>query len=195
MKNTSLNDVKNFYKKTNIYLMFPQKKKSMKTELTLLKWTRLYFCVILLLFNSCKKYPENSLWFKNPEKLHPFNGYITKYNVNSVDSLDLLNNFFNNKVGLEKDIKKSQFHSYSEKGRLYTDFIYPNGFQSIPISYSFSNKKKYMFVQMMNDTTIFKKNLFINESLEWEIIRLARKGSFKLKTTLANGNSYEIQIN
>lgn len=51
-----------------------------------------------------------------------------------------------------------------------------------------------MLVRLGQDTNIYKKNIFISYTTEWDIIRLARKGPLKLKTTLDNGNSYEIEI-
>lgn len=47
---------------------------------------------------------------------------------------------------------------------------------------------------MHSDTTIFKKNIFIDKNTEWTILRLANKGPFKLETQLNNGNHYEIEI-
>jgi hypothetical protein len=41
-----------------------------------------------LLFTTCKKYDENTLWFKKPEKAFA-GGYLTSFNVNGVDSLPM----------------------------------------------------------------------------------------------------------
>jgi hypothetical protein len=47
-----------------------------------------------LLFMTCKKYPENTVWFKNPTDIPVINGHITAYVVNGIDSLDLLNSYY-----------------------------------------------------------------------------------------------------
>ncbi len=63
----------------------------------------------LFSLTTCKKYPENRLWFKNPERIYPFQGNLTKYTVNGIDSLDLLNAYWGNQFGLVKDIRQIKF--------------------------------------------------------------------------------------
>ena len=48
----------------------------------------------LILFTTCKKYPENTLWFKNPKKLTFVCGKMTAYIVNGIDSLPYLDAYF-----------------------------------------------------------------------------------------------------
>lgn len=149
--------------------------------------------VIVLFFSTCKKYPENTLWFKNPDKLHPFIGSITKYNVNGIDSLDLMNIYFVEKpYFFEKSIRKCNFYTHKDT-EFYTLFVYPDAL-SVVVKYDLVKKNKKMIVSLGQDTTIFKKNIFISDATEWDIIRLNRKGPLKLKTTLDNGNTYEIEI-
>jgi len=62
------------------------------------------------------------------------------------------------------------------------------------MSYSFIRKKKYVTIFFHQDTSIYRKHLFITHSTEWKIMRLAKTGPFKIETTLDNGNKYEIQI-
>lgn len=151
-----------------------------------------FFCFASLI--TCKKYPEDNLWFKNPEKLTPFQGYLTKYTVNSIDSLDLLNNYFGHAFGLPRNIRTSQFLTSVEKKQIDCVLNYSGGLEN-GMDYEFINKKKYLKIFFYPDTTLFKKNIFIDKEVEWKIIRLARNGPFKIETTLNNGNKYEIQIN
>ncbi|MGZ4038593.1 MAG: hypothetical protein ACXVPQ_12240, partial [Bacteroidia bacterium] len=41
---------------------------------------------IALVFFGCKKYPENTLWFKSPEKVFK-GGHITVYTVDGIDKM------------------------------------------------------------------------------------------------------------
>jgi hypothetical protein len=47
---------------------------------------------------------------------------------------------------------------------------------------------------MNSDTSLFKKNIFISQDVEWTIIRLKDSGPFKIEAKLDNGNYYEIEI-
>lgn len=70
--------------------------------------------VLIVLFSTCKKYPENNLWFKNPRKFSIIGGYITAYKVNGIDSLSYLNKYYAPLIpnsyfpynNIERDIKK-----------------------------------------------------------------------------------------
>ncbi len=156
--------------------------------------TYLLLAILLLLFATCKKYPENNLWFKNPKKIYPFQGYITKYEVDGIDSLDLLNKFYGNQLGLNKNFREAKFTTYGDYGDTRCSLIFGGGLSS-SVNYEFVKKKKYLNINLsVGDTTVYKKNIFINFDVEWQIIRLAKSGSFKLKTK-HNGKNYEIQFN
>ncbi len=157
---------------------------------------RLYvlFILLILLFSTCKKYPENALWFKNPEKLYPFQGYITKYEVDGIDSLDLLNKFYGNSIGLNKKLREAKFLTTVNFKKIDCRVVHGNG-NSSSVGYEFIKKKKYLHISLYaSDTSVYRKNIFINFDVEWQIIRLAKSGSFKLKTK-HNGKNYEIQFN
>ncbi len=157
--------------------------------------TYILLALLVLLFTTCKKYPENSLWFKNPEKLYPFQGYITKYEVDGIDSLDLLNKFYGNWPGLNKNFKEAKFVTTENFKNIYCRVIHSSSGRSSRVDYEFIKKKKYLHINLStNDTSIYIKNIFINFDVEWQIIRLAKSGSFKLKTK-HNGKNYEIQFN
>lgn len=145
-----------------------------------------------LFLSTCKKYPENTLWFKNPEKLFPQNSHITSYVVNGIDSLDLLNSYYGSNLGLNKNIREAKFVNFeSVGGTLELDF---GAGLATPLFMTFLKKDKYVQMSIFVDTNYYKKHLFIDKYTEWKIIRLAKKGPFKISTTLSNGNKYEIQI-
>jgi hypothetical protein len=152
------------------------------------------FCLFIIILPGCKKYPENNLWFKKPEKVTPFiDSHLKKYSVNGIDSLDLLNYYFGHARGLVKDIRAGTFKTQ----RYYSHANYYLLFEpslSLDFTYKFiSNKKKIVF-DMNSDTSLFKKNIFISQDVEWTIIRLKDSGPFKIETKLDNGNYYEIEI-
>jgi hypothetical protein len=151
--------------------------------------------IIVTLFSTCKKYPENALWFKNPEKLYPFQGYITKYEVDGIDSLDLLSKYYGNAYGLDKNFRNAKFATTENFKVIYCRVVHGNSGLSSRIDYEFIKKKKYLHISLSTyDTTIYKKNIFISSEVEWQIVRLAKSGAFKLKTKY-NGKNYEIQFN
>ncbi len=154
---------------------------------------------IVFTLSTCKKYPENTLWFKNPKKLQPLKGYITKYNVNGIDSLHLMDSYFGNYSGspyLIKDISKAEFRFSADtydKAPQY-NIVFPPFANLAVATITFKNHKKYVFIETRIDTSILKRNIFMDA--DWKIIRLTEKtGPFKIETTLTNGNKYEIQFN
>lgn len=164
---------------------------------------RLTLSTIFIFFIfSCKKYPENTLWFKNPEKLNFVQGYITKYTVNGIDSLGLLNAYFNyynlsqpNWPQIKTDIRNTKITAYSDDA--YSETEWDLGRSGVMYtSEAYTSKKKKIKIFFYNDTLFYKKNIFINKQIEWDIIYLSNKNNKrKMKTTLSNGNTYEIQFN
>ncbi len=153
------------------------------------------FLLIIVTLSTCKKYPENTLWFKSPLKLSPFNGHLIKYNVNGIDSLDLLNVYFGNAIGLKRNIKEANFITQPEYvGGFKVTLNFGSSGLETGIVQQFTKKNKFVKIGIVVDTNIYKKNLFINSDIEWKIVRLAKKGLFKINTTLSNGNTYEIEI-
>lgn len=101
------------------------------------------FVVCMLMLSNCKKYPENTLWFKNPEKVYPIIGYITKYSVNNIDSLSLLNAYFTNLTCSTKEFTNAYFSTSVSHSRIDCSVIFTgNCGLSSPISYNFSKDKK-----------------------------------------------------
>jgi hypothetical protein len=153
------------------------------------------FCFILLTsITACKKYPENNLWFKRPSQLDFFNGHLTKYTVNGIDSLDLLNYYFGRGYGLRKDIRTTLFITQHEHTDHFGTYMLFAASYQVPFISELTKKNKFLKVNSVRDTNVYNKDLFISKDTEWQIIRLAKKGPFRIKTTLGNGNTYEMEI-
>ncbi len=149
--------------------------------------------ILVILFTGCKKYPENTLWFKNPKNIHPIQGHITKYMVNGIDSLDLMNAYFGNCSGIKKDLRNAYITYDDPHGYASRIYFGTSGCSSSTGISFFSKNKKYCKIDNVIDTSILKRKLFLD--VDWKIIRLAETGPFKIETTLTNGNKYEIQFN
>ncbi len=155
--------------------------------------------IALLLFllagclTNCKKYPENTLWFKSPKKIYPFQGFIIKYEVNGVDSLDLLSTYYGSLPGLPHDIRQSKFITQGDKNDLETVFIHGNSGASSEVGVEFSKDKRklYLSLSVSQLNPSYLKNFFFGK--EWDILYLDKKGKLKI-TTKENGKTYLIEI-
>ena len=162
-------------------------------------------CIIIIVcFSTCKKYPENTLWLKNPKRICPVKGSITSYKVNGIDSLDLLDLYY--KVypvstgdpyidNPNKELKKELFisHTFSRKNGSFSVRTLHVYFYEIDVIWD--KKKNSILISAGNsDTIYYKKNIFI-ERQYWEVIYLDKNGKSKIKTTFNNGNTYEITFN
>jgi hypothetical protein len=168
-----------------------------KNTYLLLTITSLSFFV----FITCKKYPENTLWFKKPTKIPVIQGYITEYKVNGIDSLPYLNSFYSSyTVGVSppyppytssnnKDIKREKFTTTIEglgHGTLSVDYL-GNGY------YKWANNNKNIIIFFKPDVYYFYKNIFIKkEDITWEVLYLDKKGKKSKIKTIYNSNTYEI---
>lgn len=153
---------------------------------------------LLLFFSTCKKYPENTLWCKNPYNYPIVQGYITEYKVNGIDSLDLLNMYYDtvrindrypyNKV--ERNVRKEQFGAFKRNKITYNVTNDLLGADAITTVKWKTDKKNIWIGAPLPDYRFFKKNLFIKSSI-WEVVKLDPNGQKKIKNTF-NGNTYEI---
>ncbi|MFO0321129.1 MAG: hypothetical protein ACK504_01730 [Bacteroidota bacterium] len=162
---------------------------------------------ILVGLSACKKYPENTLWFKNPKNICPVNGYITSYKVNGIDSLDLLNSYYYKgpippsyaHKSLVYDVRKEIFETEKLNNRglhcARTDF-----FRRSPVNCTIlcgwdDKHKNITLTVAYTDEYYFAKNIFIENEHKWEVIYLDKHKKAKIKTTFDNGNTYEITFN
>lgn len=161
------------------------------------KITYLTISIATTLVFSCKKYPENRLWFRNPTKMPVINGNIIGYRVNLIDSLPYLNAYYKPYTidsmpprppytNQDKNIYDEIFRSYLELGHGDISSNLGSG------SYAWDDKKKHITIFFTPDNLYFKKNIFIaREEIEWEVLYLDKKGKSKIKTVY-NGLVYEI---
>lgn len=162
--------------------------------------TSLAVITIISLLTTCKKYPENTVWFKNPSDIAVINGHITAYVVNGIDSLDLLNLYYapvipnavypyGNPV---RDVKTEKFSARSN-GSGYFD-VSCDLFDG-NLSFKWSSDKKNISIGGTPLPNYYNKQIFIkNRSGEvvWKIVYLDKNGKkSKIKTTY-NDVTYEI---
>lgn len=153
-----------------------------------------------IIFCGCKKYKYPESTFKGdptkPENC-PFHGKITAYKVNGIDSLNLLDKYIDSVQNTSNHIHISACEFFKEMphaGQLDVSYGWGVGDMAV-IDYKFSKDCKQIKIDFGNGRHLIKKNLFIGADISWDIVRLSPDDNpFKLKTTLQNGNVYEIQI-
>ncbi len=150
--------------------------------------------VTLACFTTCKKYDENYLWFKNPEKLTPFEGNLVGYYIDGADSLLTLPNYFGSEMQKPYNVHPIQFIDYIKRRTHFS--LITVGSNPIEFKYEYYDRKKKMRITSFykeRDTVYIKKNILLSDNLIWDIIRINRKGKFKIKTKF-NNKIYEIHI-
>jgi hypothetical protein len=174
-------------------LLYRRRKGVLLQNISILK-VHLHTLLIICILTSCKKYPENNLWFRSAEGAlqGALNGPITKYTVNGIDSLDLLSLYICNCPGVVQDIWQFRFNTSVDHNRRDTEYMGRGG----PIHTDFVLKDNNMNLTIGFDnspTVNFRKNLFISNKITWNILELSTS-TIKVGTILENGNAYEIQI-
>ena len=167
------------------------------------KYAKYWFIglVVILFFTTCRKYkyPESTYKGADPSKFEncPFYGKLTAYTVNGIDSLDLLINYVDTsfKLSYPLKIRECEF-AYRLNSAHEIDIWYgPEGMGLGILYYEFSKDRKKIKISFAKAKNGFTRNIFISLGLEWEIVRLTKDdGPFKIRKTLDNGNTYDIQI-
>lgn len=156
----------------------------------LLKIYLLAFCLGIL-FLGCKKYPENKLWFKNPEKVFK-GGKITAYTVNGIDKMPYFRNlyyyypynYFGKKID---DVFELPIEYSSSSGEIKTE--YGKG------SLRFSKTKREIEISFTpTNQDNGAENIFVNRGASWKIMKLTKEGVLRIKAQY-NFITYEIQFN
>jgi len=164
--------------------------------LKIIKYITLFFTLATIVFtlSTCKKYPENTLWFKNKHKLFIIEPYakLTGFTVNGIDSLQELNSYFGWRTGGTYNINTNNINEHRDRydsRRTTISFYYSDFF-----AYYSKNRKQVSFYDKNpKDTSkIFKKNIFIDDT-PWQIINLIPNKISKIKKTI-NNNTYELQF-
>lgn len=159
----------------------------------------LKYCLLIIIvfaLGTCKKYPENTLWFKNIKRTNFFdNGMcLTKFTVNGIDSLKLLDAYFGSKA------KGGTVSNYSFN-RCWTSSDLENvGCADYPIvrsrsiNYLYSKNAKYISISCEIDTSIFRRNIFVDNETRWQIIKFDIKGGKRIIKKTVSNNTYELQL-
>ena len=128
---------------------------------------------------ACKKYPENRLWFKKPEKAFT-KGKVTYFKVDGVDSIPLINSTWGDDI-TSKEFNLSSYENYYLIGGSY--------FQG---TFEFHSDKTVLFViDKYGAPPLY--NPFRLQG-PWQILKLTKKGTLKLKREV-NGKTFEMQFN
>jgi hypothetical protein len=156
----------------------------------------LFFLVLLLTHCNKVKYPENSSKINHPEKLDLMRGFITAYNVNGIDSLDLLNKYSiaDSSVGIK--IQNIDFDTYDVRQR---NIVANTNFGCITYSWNSGYKYLYVVYTPFPLDNVIKRNIFIINGTNWEVLKLIKSKTtvnhqLKIKAEI-NGNVYQIQFN
>ena len=161
--------------------------------------TILAVITIISLFTTCKKYPENTLWFKTPTSaIESSSGLNLKgFTVDGVDSIPMINAIFNNppyngqnpptqfidatryiwyfdeRGGVNEirtDLGQGEFHFFNHKKELYIFFVM-HDFPGGPVTYNF----------------------FYTKESNWKILKLTKQGELKIQRTY-NNKVYEMEF-
>ncbi len=152
--------------------------------------TYLFIFIIGSLFLSCKKYPENKLWFKNPTTTFK-GGKITSYTINGNDRMAYFRNLY----------RSFPFNQYGHSIDDVFDipFEYNPGNEDFDLEYGggilrFSETKRE--VEITFEPINFEygaENIFVDR-LSWKVLKLTKDGIMKIQAKY-NFKTYEIQFN
>ena len=151
-----------------------------------IKYLFLAFVAVAFL-TACKKYPENTLWFKNPKNLIADTWYLESYLVDGVDSTS----YDDVKMFREKGLTFNQAETYNPI----------NCFEIYHGSWELISKKKHINIRFYREwpasaSSNFyspQKNIFVNENKnDWRIDKLC-KNQFWITYT-NNNTKYEIRF-
>jgi hypothetical protein len=146
--------------------------------------------LITLAVSSCKKYPENKLWFKKPERVFK-GGKITMYTINGVDQMPSIRAMYNT-------------FPYNYFGKAIPDVFdltldYESGGGNLTTEYgegamTFSKKGKDVTIQFNQKNQEYGAvNMFV-APMSWKILKLTKEGQMKIQG-LNNYKLYVIQFN
>lgn len=145
---------------------------------------------ILICLSACKKFPENSLWFKQPAKVFK-GGYITSFTMNGIDIMPYYKNLYKvfpyNYYGKSiENVFDVQFQYTSSNRDLDSDI--GNG------SLIFSKTQREVEISFKPLNWEYgAENIFL-ANLSWKILKLTKSGQMKIQADY-NYKKYEIQFN
>ncbi len=165
----------------------------MKTNAIL---TSIIVVAIISLLTTCKKYPDNDLWFKSPESAFT-GGSITAYTIDGVDSIPMWNNIYNTYPYNGFPAPTIPFNFSGNSWRIDDkNNIIESAFGSG--SYHFFSNKKYIYIYfkmvVLSNNQPPNYNIFYTTESTWKILKLTKNGIFRIQRTY-NNKVYEIEFN
>lgn len=157
-----------------------------------MKFFKLYLLIAFtgILFSGCKKYPENKLWFKNPEQAFK-GGKITSYKVNGVDRMPYFRNLYKS--------FPYNWYGHSVDDIFELPFDYHSGEENFDSEYGegslkFSETKREIAIKFVPVNADYgAENIFVG-NLSWKIIKLTKAGFLKIEGK-HDFKLYEIEFN
>lgn len=156
----------------------------------------LLFTLFGILFFSCHKYPDNDLWFEDPEKTIEATFKITGFKVNDVDCLAYLN------TKLPSNISTFDWHfngHYNGNQKRFHS-TNPNVNAGADSDYSFKNDYKELDINFLTTGFIYPeaKFIFLEKESVWKILKLQKQETentiLHIKRDF-NGKTYDLQFN
>ena len=150
---------------------------------------------IISLLTTCKKYPENTLWFKSANSAFK-SGNLTAFTVDGIDSIPMWNTFFNTPPygGFAVPASNSPYDILTVFWRIDKGVI-ESGFGTG--SYHFFNNSKdiYIYFRMYDDIYNHPQtyNIFYSAETTWKILKLTKSGTIRIQRTY-NNKVYEMEF-
>ena len=147
--------------------------------------------LLVMLFTTCKKYPENNLWFKSPEKAFK-GGEIIAYMVDGIDSIPMWNTIYSTAPynGYGTNITVENF-IFNTKGNVLLDSNIGGG------SFHFFNHKKYISISFTMTNNPWNPQpqyyFFGTKDSDWKVLKLTSNGDMRIQRTY-NNKVYEIEF-
>ncbi|MBL7896053.1 MAG: hypothetical protein JNK50_12230 [Bacteroidia bacterium] len=146
--------------------------------------------VMIVSFSGCKKYPENTLWFKNAEKVFK-GGRITSYSADGQDLMPYYKNLYStfpyNYCGQKLDDALSLHFNYDNSNKEISSDLGEGSFK-------FSKTKKEVAIIFHPVNEDFGAENIFQARLSWKVLKLTKDGQLKIRADY-NFKTYEIQFN
>lgn len=146
--------------------------------------------VFAVLFSGCKKFPENTLWFKNPDKVFK-GGKITSFTMNGIDQTQIYRdkykyfpyNYYGSSID---DVYQTVFTFNSGQKELSSDI--GTG------SFKFSETQREVEINFKPKNWEYGAESIFIGYLSWKVLKITADGQLKIQTEY-NFRKYEIQFN
>ena len=156
-------------------------------------------CILVissLILITCKKYPDNDLWFKSPESAFQ-SGELTAFTVDGADSIPMWNKIYDTYPYNGFPAQTTQFNISDNFWRVDNKYkIIESAFGDG--SYHFFSNKKYIYIYfkmaVLTNNQAPKYNIFYTAESTWKILKLTKSGTLRIQRTY-NNKVYEMQFN